>query len=516
MSGLPDYIPAKAPGHAVIDLSGTLSQGQLEGLDNFAKTLTFKPRVIILPKTYKAANDEELHSLATDIASAWHVEGNRMLLAVDLSGKKLRAIAGDDLKSHGITNQYLKRTVWPNYFYPYVRKGDIEGALRNSLKAVQARELATQGTGTQYAGVNIGGTTGPSNAGNAANQSMIVPASPGLSDTHAGSNAMLWMGSLIILAAVAIYFIINNSNKDKNNRLTKALTERLGKLYATADELGQASEYIVPQSNKEVALKVSSFFEKLQALDKAKDEIEKFTATKRWGKANDALLPALKLTDKLNVEGEGLLENVSAITGGVDSMKLEEKDKKGISQRQGPGQNQANSDGTAMTTTDGEPHKIKIDMATPYQRPSWSYQQEYNQPIFANYGQSSGGGIFDMLFLLNQMDNSRRLDNLERNQSSWSAGQGGNNFFSGSNNSGTSSANAGSDTNRDASDHGSSGSSIDSGGDWGSSSNSSDSSDSSDFSSSVDSGGDWGSSSDSSDSSGSFDSDSGSDSGGDW
>jgi hypothetical protein len=505
MSPLPDYIPAKAPGQTVTDLSGTLSGGQLVALDNMGKTLNFKARVVLLPKNYKAANAEELHSLATDIASAWHVEGNRLLLVVDLGGKKLRAIAGDDLKNQGITNEFLGRTVWPNYFYPAVRKGDIEGALTDSLKAIQAKQLAY--TSARVSGSSTTGLPGAGpidRNGTYGRSDMIVPRSPGLSDGHSNVSSFAFLAGLLVVAVVAIYLIVNNSNKDKSKRLNKAFTERLGKLYATADELGQASEYIAPQSNKELALKVSAFFEKLQALDKAKDEIEKLTASKRWGKANEGLLPALKLTDKLNSEGESLLESVSAITGGVDSMKLESKDKEAIAQSKNTADGAETGDGTSLTSEDGEKsHRIKINVnsRTPYQRPNWTYNQEYNQPLFINSGPSVG--IFDTLFLLNQMDTGRRLDNLERNAyPNYSNPDYSNSVNSGSVNSGTSSNSFRSDN-----------STTDSGGDW---SSSSDSSDSSGSSSNTDSGGDWGDSSGSSGSSDSSDVGSGSDSGGDW
>jgi hypothetical protein len=567
MSGLPDYIPAKAPGQTVTDLSGKLSLGQLGALDNMGKTLNFKARVIILPKSYKAANPEQLHSLAKDVAAAWHVEGNRLLLVVDLSGKKLRAIAGSDLSNRGITNEYLQRTVWPNYFYPNVRKGDIESALTNSLQAIQQRQLAFNVPRQRYSGgttnagptgpIGPGGPLGPSGPGGptaidsyTSSSPMIGNASPSLSGGHANINGLIFLSTLLVVALAVIFFAITKSRKDKNSALTKALNERLGKLYATADDLGQASEYIAPQSNKEVALNVSAFFEKLQALDKANDEIEKLTAGKHWGNANEALLPALKLTDKLNSEGSALLENVSAITGGVDSMKIESpkvespkinsvnlegNERKAMAQG-----DSGSSDGAvgnlSTAPKDKKSSRIKINENTSYQRPAWTYEEQYNQPIFGNSAFNSGpsGGIFAMLFLLNQMDTGRRLDHLEGNQ--WLSAQEPNGFrtsgaSAGTSNNSSQSANSSANNNHSSFDS----NSTDSGGDWSSSSSSSDSS----FS--TDSGGDWGTSSDSgsgsdlestsasdsgsdsgfdsgsdSGSDSGFDSDSGSDSGGDW
>lgn len=469
MSGLPDFIPAKAPGHTVTDLSGSLSQGQLTQLDQFGKSLTYKARVLILPRSYKAENDEALHSLSNDVAQAWKVEGDRLLMVIDLSGHKIRVRAGSDVSHYGVSSDYVQRTLLPNYFYPYVRKNDVQGAITNSLTAVDTR-LAT----FRKSEMAAGGATRTT-------QTTIQPVSPTLAGGQPNLQGFAWMGGGLVALAVAIYFIINNAAKDKTRRLNKSLSERLGKLYTAANELGQASEYMPPRANKDLALKVSAFFEKLQTLDKAKDEIEKLTAAKRWGKANDGLLPALKLTDSLNTEAEDLLEKVSAITGGVDSLKPDEIEKSGGSEGDKPKAIEAEKS-----------HRIKVNMDTPYSRPSWSYNQEYNQPLYINTGPS--GGIFDMLFLLEQMDTNRRLDNLE--YSNWSGGghmmSGNNSIFGGW---------GGNNSSSNSSYNNSGSSYLDSGGDWGSSSSSS--------SFGSDSGGDWGSSDSGS-------SDSGSDSGGSW
>jgi uncharacterized membrane protein YgcG len=475
MSHLPDYIPAKAPGHTVTDLSGTLTPSQLTDLDSFGKTLSFRARILVLPKSYKASDADQLHSLAADIASAWKVEDNRFLLVVDLSGKKLRAIAGSDLHDHGVTHEYLQRTVWPNYFYPHVRSGDIAGALTDSLKAIESQQAV-------YTRAGQSATTSSGNdQRSVASQSaspMVVPTSPDMGGGH-GTSALVMLAAFIVVVLAAIYLVVSKSNKDKSKRLSQALTERLGKLYKTADELGQACEYIAPKSNKELALKVSAFFEKLQALDKAKDEIEKLSAAKRWGKANDALMPALRLTDKLGQEADSLYEAVSAITGGVDTMKLPAgKEKPALT---------AESD-KENNDRDEKSRRIKVDMSAPYQRPTWSYNPEYSQPIFVN--QSSSGGIFDMLYLINQMETDRRIDNLERNQ--WAANSGGGSFFGSSTYGGNSPnfnrTDSGGDwgSSSSFSSGGDSGFSTDSGGSWGDSSSSS-----SDFGSSTDSGGDW-------------------------
>ena len=42
----------------------------------------------------------------------------------------------------------MQKMVLPNYFYPYVRKGDVAAALTNSLQAINARKIAFTGATT--------------------------------------------------------------------------------------------------------------------------------------------------------------------------------------------------------------------------------------------------------------------------------------------------------------------------------------------------------------------------------
>ena len=88
MSSLPDYIPAKAPAQTITDLSGSLNPSQLEALNKIGASLTYKARVLVMPKSYRADDAEQLHGLSKEIARQWHVEGNRLLMVVDLNGKK--------------------------------------------------------------------------------------------------------------------------------------------------------------------------------------------------------------------------------------------------------------------------------------------------------------------------------------------------------------------------------------------------------------------------------------------
>ncbi|MBU6452506.1 MAG: TPM domain-containing protein [Cyanobacteria bacterium REEB67] len=482
MSDLPAYIPAKAPAKTVTDLSGRLASSQLDQLNKMGSGLSYKARVIIMPADYKAKDAEQLHSLAKDIARDWHVEGDRLLMVIDLSGRKIRTIAGRDLSQSGVNNDFIQRTILPDYFYPYVKKGDVGAAINNSLTAINARELAFKQSASgaaQSSQSAFDSRTGELKQGVVLDKSSLFKTYPYPESPPADFTVYFWFGGFIVLA-LALYFAVNNAKKDKNNRLNQALTDRLGTLYKAADELGQASDYLPPQQNKELALKVSAFFEKLQTIDKAKEDIEKLTNDKQWGKANDGLLPALQLSDNLNAEAKILLEQVNALTGGV-ALNGSEEEKKIAAQ---------------VVKADLDNHKITVNIrpeAQPiaYARPSWTYAQEYTPNLSIGGG---GGGIFDTLLMLNQIETNNRLDRLDAIESSRI-----NNYDRDNRNL------------NDNSNYNPNSGNTDSGGSWDSSSSST----SSDWSSSTDSGGSWDSgSSDSSDSGGSFDS--GSDSGGSW
>jgi hypothetical protein len=488
MSDLPDYIPAKAPAQTIVDLSGKLASAQVEQLNKVGGGLSYKARVVIMPANYKATDAEQLHSLAKSIAQEWHVEGNRLLMVIDLSGKKIRTIAGRDLNQSGVSNEFIQRTVLPDYFYPYVKKGDVFQAVSSSLTAIDARVLAFRQSNSSQTGSlqtrpyeSIGSTTSGSTADGG-----VGPVSGLSSPDYSG---YYWIGGLVLLAT-AIYIAVARARKEKNGKLNQALTDRLGTLYKAADELGQASDYLPPQQNKELALKVSAFFEKLQTMDRAKDEIEKLSKAKQWSKANDGLLPALQLSDNLNAEAKLLLEQVNALTGGV-ALNGSPEEKKIAAQ---------------VVKADLDNHKITVNIKPEsqpiaYARPSWTYAQEYTPNLYVGgFGGGGGGGIFDALLMLNQLETNSRLDRLDAIESSRiNSYDRDNRNPNANNNSGYYASN------------------TDTGGSW-DSSNSSNSSSSSDWSSSTDSGGSWDSDSgsSSSDSSDSSSSDSGSDSGGSW
>jgi len=48
------------------------------------------------------------------------------------------------LSQSGVTNHFLKGSVLPSKFYPYVRKGDVQGAVTNSLTAINERMVAAK------------------------------------------------------------------------------------------------------------------------------------------------------------------------------------------------------------------------------------------------------------------------------------------------------------------------------------------------------------------------------------
>jgi len=391
MSGLPDFIPTTEPKQTVTDLSGKLTAAQLSELNGLDSRLQYKARVLIMPSSYKASSDQELRDLGDEIGRTWQIEGSTLLMLVDLSGRKIRLVAGPEMAHTGVSNYYLQKTLLPEYFYPQVKVGHVYEAITNSLIAIDGRRQSFQQqplrSRTDLSGVSSNTGTYERHSNSNANPNLSAP--PGSGSDY---GTIFLAGALVVLGS-ACFLLKSRSDREKNKSRTQDLMDRLGKLYKLADELGQASEYMPPGENKDLALQVSAFFQKLETVNKAKDEIDKLSLEKRWGKANDALLSGLKLTNALTAEGEKLLAQVSAITGGVDSLKPDSAE-------------QTTADTKAPPSDNDAPHKVRVDM--PYSRPSWSYEPEYNQPIFVNSGPSTG--IMDMLFLLNSMNYGNIFD----------------------------------------------------------------------------------------------------------
>ncbi|HEY9868063.1 MAG TPA: TPM domain-containing protein, partial [Candidatus Obscuribacterales bacterium] len=129
------FLPAAPPRQAIIDLSGSLSQDQVAALEAQAARLTYKAKVVVLPKDFTAADPQQF---ARQLAERWDVEaGRRFLLVVDLKAHKVRGLSSAELNASGVTSSAISQDIIANNFIPYMRKGDLEGAISHSLAAVE-------------------------------------------------------------------------------------------------------------------------------------------------------------------------------------------------------------------------------------------------------------------------------------------------------------------------------------------------------------------------------------------
>ncbi len=372
MSELPSYIPPIAPKAAVLDLSGRLDSSALARIEASASRLNYKAKIVLVPNDYKPTPAADLHDLARSIADAWSVQGNRFLIVIDLPHKQIRTIGGEGLKAKGITTEFVQNTVLPNNFYPSMRKGDLPGAIENLMQAVQTK--VAQSTRTS-----------------ATTSSAPTHAAPQINGLGLWPTVLIFGSILLALVLLMVKFY-----KDKTKRLRQSLNDRLGDLYQRADQLGQASEYMDPTKNKELALKITAFFEKIAALNKAEDEVEELTKGNNFSGANRGLVNCLKLADQLILEMDDLLPAVNAITGGVD--------------------NTGEAERLILKKKEAAEHTFKMQekplrqpqMVSRYYRPSWSNEPQYAPPVYNN-----GSSLMDVMFLLNQMNMNNRVNQMD-------------------------------------------------------------------------------------------------------
>ncbi len=390
MSELPSYIPPLAPKAAVLDLSGRLDSSALARIEASASKLNYKAKIVLVPNDYKPTPAADLHDLARSIADAWSVQGNRFLIVIDLPHKQIRTIGGEGLKAKGITTEFVQNTLLPNYFYPSMRKGDLPGAIENLMQAVQTK--VAQSTRTSITGTTAGVAKPSSSQYQTYETSAPTHAAPQINGLGLWGTVLIFGSILLALVLLMVKFY-----KDKTKRLRQALNDRLGDLYKRADQLGQASEYMDPTKNKELALKITAFFEKITALNKAEDEVEELTKGNNFGGANRGLVNCLKLADQLILEMDDLLPAVNAITGGVDNT--------GEAERLILKKKEAAEQSLKMQEKISVPQQ---QMSGRYYRPTWSNEPQYAPPVYNN-----GSSLMDVMFLLNQMNMNNRINQMD-------------------------------------------------------------------------------------------------------
>lgn len=374
---LPAFIPDQPPASSILDFSGTLSQGSISSLQSQAGHLYYKTKVVILPQDF---SPPDLQQFSLALAKKWHVSGDRFLLAVDLKGHKVRGISGESLKQQGVDSSYITNELFPQHFLPYIRHGDVYGAISSTLTAVNNTVVTSRTTAAaaQSAGSSVS-RTGTAYAPNSA------PAG--------GADGEGFVGLIIISAIILAFFGLSfRFRQSQNKKLHATIEQESSSLYEKADQLGQASEYMNPSTNKELAQRVAAFFAKLTTLEKARAEIEHLEKRNKPWKAGKGLEQCLRLTRSLVAEMDPLLEQVNRVTGSVETFPAAPRE-------------------DAKRLLDGEESAPVLTVReTPYRQPVW-----VNDPVYAPAmpSLSSAMPLLGMVMLFNQMETNHRLNEMQ-------------------------------------------------------------------------------------------------------
>lgn len=369
------FIPLQPPHEAVLDYSNTLSQSAMSSLQSQATAMqsTIKAKVVVLPEYFHVDN---MSQFSYDLGMQWKVSGTRLLTVVDLKDHRVRILSGDDLASAGLNHDYIENTVIPQGFVPYIKKGDLQGAISHSWTIAQ-NGLTRQSSGLTTA------TRQP--------RDFNEPQTPPPSLLH------LAMPFVIIGAVlVGLWMLSLKQQKERNKQLVEQFRQRVGPLYELADQIGGASEYLTPQKHGDLAQRVATFFNRLTTFEHAQKEAEQLAAKGAGGgQMRDAYLNLIRMIDLLMPEASQLKEDVGAVTGAVETFKADATP----SLTQQADEVAARERGRA--TEDGGGYiqiPDKVYQSQNWRRPSWSYEPAYYQPV-----DNGMGGLASMMLVLNQM-----------------------------------------------------------------------------------------------------------------
>lgn len=373
-------IPDRAPSGIVIDPGKQLTASDRADIDGMADKLALRPKVVVLPQSFKG-DKQDMLQVGRQIAIDWRVSQDKLLVVIDPAGRHVRLYAGNGLRARGLDANVIDRQLLPDSFYPSMREGDLHMGIKNLLSATSDYVASRQ-----YQKI-VG------------SQSSTYTSGVQSSASHGGST-LGFFAVLSVVALVIVAILIGNNKKQKKmlEQNSASLASDLDALYQKADQLGQASEYMDAAANKELAARLSGFFVKVSTLIKAQDEVNTLKHNKKIDEANRGVSSCIKLARELNQEADQLLPQVNAITGGVESYasmpakkELEQKKEK----------------------------DLDPDTQDKFYRPSWSRQPEYQPPMIVN---SPGGGLFDVLYLVNQMEMSHQLSMINQRMDQVSGG----------------------------------------------------------------------------------------------
>lgn len=132
---LPANVPKTMPVNVIVDQSGRISQTELGILDGYAARTHYSPHVLILStKTAQSTQD-----LALEIARTWNLESNGLFVLVNTSNDTVAVVAGQGLRSKGITAQYIDEHILPKRFQREYGEGNLSGAIRAVFAGVERK-----------------------------------------------------------------------------------------------------------------------------------------------------------------------------------------------------------------------------------------------------------------------------------------------------------------------------------------------------------------------------------------
>jgi Zn-dependent protease with chaperone function len=160
-----DQLASQAPGPGILDYSGSLTDQQKQQLQAQCSQLSFKARVVILPKDYTVSNPV---SFGEQLAKKWHCERNSVLMIVDLKDRGVFAWSGTKLSRAGLSEQTVSNQLIPNYFAPTLKSQGLGQAIEATLSA--ADKIVVQSKAATYASSQSNYSSG-SSSGSSSNYS---------------------------------------------------------------------------------------------------------------------------------------------------------------------------------------------------------------------------------------------------------------------------------------------------------------------------------------------------------
>jgi uncharacterized membrane protein YgcG len=483
----PDFLPEHAPSTAIYDLSKNLSPDAINGLNQVASSVTFKPIVVVLPKDYRCSDAREL---TLQLAKKWDVDGpgKNLLVVVDLGGHKVRAHGSPALNNAGVTSDYISNALIPKQFIPYMRQGDLATAIRLTILDVNRVQSSAEENKT-VANSQTGNTSSVLAPATSTSATSSPAAGPQLSAGDILSACLPAFGVLAFFILTTV-FLVAKSKQNINRYKWQELTPELDSLYRRADQLGEAADFLDTSSNVMLSHEIADFFAKLMTVQKSQAQVERLVRNLfRTNEARRALDQLRQYAEIMESTSANLLKRVNEATGGIESFEADSS----ISSPGGApiAVPQSDSQREAISSQGANDAVLNLGFNRTkviYRSPRWASDPAYHRQV-------DNDGLGDIARYLATTDRMQTVSygrpSLRQsgavNSDSWrssSSSDGGGSWTSSSHSSGSSARSPRSS---------SSSSSSDGGGSWGSDSSSSDSSSSSSdsSSSSSDGGGSW-------------------------